>query len=1264
MEKNNINNFWGIFQFIKQTYNNYNRQPFEVNEDWFNYLFEKHYTKDIQSKFNFELFVDQDKGKAKRIINEINLNANHFSPYKNELRILNDWLEKFPIEYKELKAFLDGEGIKINTESKQHEQLELLLSKIESIKQSVREQNIILDKGITNDIKGFPVIAFGDYEHGYGFSSSKIDEYENEFKFINQTPSEEYPVAIVFRRQTEILNQIRNLKSFETDFFNKVKIIHGKAGMGKSNISAYLTNFFKNEEHPVIIIKAKSFNGNPDEFNRIFMEQLLVPNNYSIEEVLERIDNYGKKINKRVVLIFDGLNETTYGNEGFSKIWQKNFDQFIELLATFKFVYFITTLRTSYISRIWSNNQIPYSNFELKGFDENNLKNVVVKYFDHYKIGFDDINEKEIFYFKTPLLIDLYCQMLNPKKEAGIYAVFGLNGFKDVFERYINKLSESVKLKLTLGTIDQIKDGFDRCSAAMLNNLEANIPLMEFYSLMQNQNVVKIGGTIGEEILSEYLIYLDENENGRDVIIHTQQEVGGYLLSKRLIKEYGSVDLAIDSDFFINSIIGNHNQVHQLKDDILKFLLIEADENSKIFDNYINNSIVKKFSTITLQTETLNKKKTEALQQKLDGNLRSKEEVNELISGLPSYLFENVSPLNFNYIKTQLIKLDSNIFEYTWTKVIYDEYYKIDSLVQKILDNEVIIDELENKNLIIEFLIWTLETTIRELRDQITLILLDFFTKYPKLIFEKVLDFSTTNKVYIYERLISICYGICLRKQNDENFLNKILKENILSIYNLQFGVEPKNPTYNYIVIDSIKHITDLAIYKGIFQVHENEIDDFNNYRFNFNNWFDIEDIDLENVKSSQNWTLSDNPDPLRGDFVHYTIPRLEKRNEGNRLINTANIFKQITNLGYLPNQKELSKTELKFKNGESLYGIKDKIDRLGKKYSWMAFFDYAGYLLQEGRLNVWQDDDSEFQKHYDRLGDVEIEITNPKPKIYNKKLTDIDLFAHRDDTQDWVYKTMYESLSSLFVNKEFTMLSGFINQRESESYDTRSFLLINSFFVKKESISNKIENILKREFDWKEDVITSRSSLSKVYFGELYWADNIPALILNHKDLPLEDEEEIEHMITPYDIMRYPKKYKYEDVNKFIKITKKKRISFEFEPTQIDYSWESNSKIIPTISSTIPSTNIGIELGLRADTCNAQLLDKNNILATKSFEFEENHYSQNFEYLRSDLLSEYMKKNDFLLVYQVKQHTYDRNSGDGTGDFRGMQFFLSPLNE
>lgn len=1257
------NLFSGWFQI--NTIKNYKifRRPFVIKEKWFDKLYLRHYTKDIQAKFDLDLFEDQDKGRAASLLNGIKFKTIQISQYKNELRILSDWLEQFQNEYQELKTFLIKEKIKINTNSIQYKQLELLNQKIYSIKQQIEKQNLIIANGINSNETLLSKIVF-DYEYRHEFDLRRIEEYEGNLKFLNEIPSEEYPVSIVFQRQSEILSQIKTLNSLDSHFFNRIKIIHGKAGMGKSNISAFLTNTLRNENHPIIFIKAKSFSGSPDEFNRILMEQLFVPNNYSIEEVLSRIENYGKSINKRVVLIFDGLNETTYANEGFSKIWKKNLDDFVGLLSNYKYIYFIATLRTSYISRIWSNSQIPYSNFELKGFNNINLEKVVKKYFANYKIKYEKLNKGEIFYFKTPLLIDLYCQMLNPNKDSEVDAILGLNGFKDVFERYVASLSENVRNKLTLGTVDQIKDGIDRCSEEMLKNLEANIPIMKFHSLMQNENVVKVGGTIGEEILSEYLIYLDENHNNRDVVIHTQQEVGGYLLAKKLINDYGSLDEVIKSEFFKEKIVGTIDPLHQLKDDILKFLIIESDEKSNVFKLYIDNPIVRKFTLITLEVEKINPR-TLQLSQEISGTIKTKDEVNEILNGFFTVFFDNDSPLNFNFIKTQLLQLDSNTFEYTWTKLLYENYYYIDDLISKINDREIVIEEVENKDLILTFLVWTLETTNRELRDKAYIMLLEYFKRNSSQIFEYVFEYSNYNKPYIYERLVSICYAICLINQNDEEFINVFLKKNINKLYELQFGKNPKNPVYNYIVVDCIKHMVDFAIFKEIYSIQKDEEEDFNNYKFQLNRWFEITEDDKRKVENIYtNWTLNDNPDPLRGDFVHYTIPRLEERINKNRLINIANIYKQIINLGYISDIESLSNDELKFKRGESIYNVKGKIDRLGKKYSWISFFDYAGYLLNKDRLDVWKNNDSEHGRCYSRLSDVEIEITNPNPIIFNEKLTNIDLYKHKSTNQNWVYKTMYNEVLDLLENRNFTMLSGFINQRENESYDSKSFLLINSFFLRKDSISDDIKKILDREYDWKDDVITHNRSLFKVYFGELYWADNIPTLINSYKDLPISEEVESDYKVEPLDPIYYPEKYSEDNIGEIIRIKEEKRISFEYEPTLIDYSWESSSKTITSINSTIPNFNIGKVLNLKSDTMNLQILDNQNNLAHKTYRFEENFYEQDFEYFRTDLLKEYMERNGYILMYQIKQHTFDRNSGDGSGDFRGMQFFPSNLND
>lgn len=1253
------NNFFGLIQFVRQKYVYLTRTPLKINIEWFDKLYSTHYTKDLQAKFNKNLFVDQDNGRARELLNGIKLNQDYWATYLKELRILGEWIESFSIEYFELLGLLGSEGIEIDDESPQARQIELLYDRREEIFKAIDTQKAIIDTGIVPSEAKLPVMNNEGLEIAVGFNFDTINDPTEEHRFIATEPSDTYSVIIVFRRLSEIVTQLRLVNNLFPQQFQKVKIIHGNAGMGKSNISAYITTELRDSDYPVIIIKGKSFDGDPDLFDAILMRALNVPDNYTLTEVLDKVNSYGKSFGKRVTIIFDGLNETSTSNDGFSKIWEKHLDRFIEVLSGYEFIYLVATLRTSYITRIWVENDIPYPNFPLRGFTNRNMMNVTVKYLNEYKITYDTIGPEDIFYFKTPLFLDLYCKMLNPDKAFPVTAMFGLNGFKEVFEKYILNLSNSIKLKLALISTVQVKEGMERCSQAMLEELMAHIPILDFYSFMEGKKVDRITGTIGAEVLGEYLIYLKENILDNDVVTHTQQEVGGYLLAKLLIKQHGSVETVLQSNFFLNHIISASGPLHQLKDDILKFLLLESDETSLFYTNYLNHPTVRQYSIITLQTEK-STDKTIAIRAQLDGKITTKTEINQLLQGFETYFFDVQSPINFTFIKDQLLVLDSNESEYTWTKYIYDNIYDINILVNRYLREEL--SDSKEDAITVEFIIWLLETTLRDLRDKVSIILVRYFEKYPDLIFCKVEEYSKSGRLYIYERLVLICYGVCLRLQNDTGF-NLILKDQVDKIYNLQFGSVPNAPTYNYIVIDSLKHIIDLAIYKGIFTLPKASHNTFKNYKFQAEEWLSLNEADYDIVRSiSLEWTLSDNPDPLRGDFVHYTISRLEDRNQANRLKNVANIYKRILNLGYKPNNLELSKEEKNFSKGEPLLDYKGKIDRLGKKYSWLAYFDYAGYLLNNGRLDVWQEEDSSFGKHYERLGDVQVEITNPSPVIFNEKIYQIDLFAHQTDIEDWVYRPMYNSLESIYEDRGYTLLQGFINQRQDESYDNRSFLLIESYLVKKDDIQDKIKQITDKSFDWKDD-LTQVGTLSKVYFGELYWADTIPNLTPNDKNLPTDDEITIDYRIKPLDPLHFPDKYKREDVGKIINKKVKDHIHFEYEPTIIEYLWESDSKAIPSVSTKVPNTNLGKEMKLKADTKNLQIIDQDNNLAHKTIEYSEDFYSQNYEYLRSDLLLAYMEKNDYLLMYQIKQHTFDRKAGNGTGDFRGMQFLFSSLN-
>jgi len=62
---------------------------------------------------------------------------------------------------------------------------------------------------------------------------------------------------------------------------------------------------------------------------------------------------------------------------------------------------------------------------------------------------------------------------------------------------------------------------------------------------------------------------------------------------------------------------------------------------------------------------------------------------------------------------------------------------------------------------------------------------------------------------------------------------------------------------------------------------------------------------------------------------------------------------------------------------------------KLGKKYNWKAFFDYAGVLLQQGELNIYNTFGNP-TSGFCRLSDVEIDISLP-----NRNYTISEKFYH-----------------------------------------------------------------------------------------------------------------------------------------------------------------------------------------------------------------------------------------------------------------------------
>lgn len=191
------------------------------------------------------------------------------------------------------------------------------------------------------------------------------------------------------------------------------KIIAGIAGSGKTHYSAHIIKSFSAKKDYVLFYKSKLFNGDDINLENRLLQLLEVPTGYTLNEIFTKVNDYCKKKNRRCLIIIDALNETTKSNIGFSTIWKNHLDVLINQLKAFSHIYFVCTLRTSYIDNIWATRP---SIIEINGFETNGItRRACEKYFKYYKIIIDNWDTAD-FSFSEILFSWTYSVSLQMRK--------------------------------------------------------------------------------------------------------------------------------------------------------------------------------------------------------------------------------------------------------------------------------------------------------------------------------------------------------------------------------------------------------------------------------------------------------------------------------------------------------------------------------------------------------------------------------------------------------------------------------------------------------------------------------------------------------------------------------------------------------------------------------------------------------------------------------------------------------------------------------
>lgn len=528
----------------------------------------------------------------------------------------------------------------------------------------------------------------------------------------------------------------------------------GRAGHGKSFLSAQLTAPSPGRPAGVLLLgRNLASKGTLDELAR----KIVGANFHNFAELLEAIDAAGARAGRRLPIVIDGLNESENPRD-----WHDELATLTVLLKQFRNVVVVVTLRKTAVSH-----SLPEGTARLRlyGFSYD-MTEAVERYFEHYKIDAPDV-ELPLDYFKSPLFLFLFCEATNPDKEnvVGIDAI--PQSLIAVFEAYRKVAIKRVARDLKLAELD-IGKALEGVAIAMWTQQVRHVPFDEL------RQIVGDGPRDWDRSLARALE--EEGVLSRDVgdsFVNQRSSVlfdgfAGFLIADAVISQLGRERicdwLAIPANA---QLLTSRYNGHPLGEDILVALV-------GLFPRRLRSQLWRQLEG-SLQDRAL----METLW--IEGEFIDSETINEFARRLPASpssvaptLFGRMQsarrgqshPLNADFLDRLLREMPVKDRDLIWSEWLRSNATDIvDDLRDLELDWRERGARMRGDELAALWCVWTLTSTVQNIRDQATRSLFSYGVAEPSVLFDLAVRIAAVNDPYVVERVFAAAYGVVITKQ-------------------------------------------------------------------------------------------------------------------------------------------------------------------------------------------------------------------------------------------------------------------------------------------------------------------------------------------------------------------------------------------------------------------------------------------------------------------------------------------------------------------
>lgn len=724
------------------------------------------------------------------------------------------------------------------------------------------------------------------------------------------------------------------------------------AGCGKTQLAAQLTARTENRPAGILLYgRDLASGGSLDGLaQRIVVNGTPVP---TFEKLLAAVNAAGERAGRRLPIVIDGLNEAEDPRD-----WKRQLASLTVTLNRYPYVLVVCTLRSDFVKESLPDR---IERLEIPGFGHD-IVSAVRRYFQYYLI---DPSDAELPWelLEHPLTLRMFCEVTNSKREEKVGVESMPGSLTSLFERYLDQVAERIAQLSPRSWRYYESDVRTALSKIGLCLWEAKVRSLDLEELRQNlrddrcswdQSIVR---ALEQEGI---LLRVSGHHLGPNHITVVYDALAGHLIADALLGKYSGhhFESWLRDPSTIAALAGDLSQRHPLASDIFRALVGLAPHR------------MYRRQLWQLLDEPL---RTEALYEaaRLDKQYLDSETVSQLAvlaakapSGHPD-LFDRLRiiraaqfhPLNAEFLDEVLRPISMSERDLRWTEWVRRRQEAVLEDLKGLEQRWRSAQELNHQDqLWARWVMWTLTSTVRLLRDHATRALYWFGCRDPKALFELTLNSLEINDPYVPERMLAACYGGAMSLWADPrgDEMRRELPSFATGLVHEMFVPEAPHATRHVLMRDYALDVIDLAIRVAPGCVPEDKVKylrpPFHHIPSPFPKPTEIDDADVTAAQGA-----------IDMDFGNYTIGRLipDRDNYDFQNLTYREVRRQIeyriAQLGYTSKQfaeidKEISRLSWRAESREAL-----KTDRYGKKYSWIAFFEMYGLRSDEGTLPDWR---------------------------------------------------------------------------------------------------------------------------------------------------------------------------------------------------------------------------------------------------------------------------------------------------------------------